>query len=257
MISEQQASIIANHPGDLRIKANYFIYGGLLLWLLIPASALAAISGLSGFFGPDPVRKKNENSCWLWGVGLSYTIIAAVFLKTAPDARFFFPGLPFLLLPVAEHAVRLPRPKWIISLLAALAVLQGGYVLSKTYKLRKFTPELKKAVSWLQEHPPEPGKVFMYPEGNYRLFPVPHEWYMNYHLREFWRANNDLRLEVLRRFHIGAIVVKKYLVAPVDKEITNLGVYPDYFVRELRQDERFRPVFENNAVIIFTIFDEK
>ncbi|MCI5130881.1 MAG: hypothetical protein D3904_05015, partial [Candidatus Electrothrix sp. EH2] len=179
--------------------------------------------------------------------------IAAFFLKSAPDARFFFPGLPFLLLPVAEQAVRLPRPKWIISLLAALALLQGGYVLAKTYKLRQITPELQEAIFWLQEHPPVPAKIFMYPEGNYRLFPVPHEWYMNYHLREFWRADNDLRLEILRRFHIGAIVVKKYLVAPVDKNITNLGVYPDYFVQDLQHDDRFYTVFENKDILILKI----
>ncbi|MCW5211933.1 hypothetical protein VU04_03375, partial [Desulfobulbus sp. TB] len=91
------------------------------------------------------------------------------------------------------------------------------------------------------------------PEGNYRLFPIPHEWYMNYHLREFWRADNDLRLKILRRFHIGTIVVKKYLVAPVDENITNLGVYPDYFVRDLQKDNRFHTVFENNAIRILRV----
>lgn len=257
VISEQQASIIANHPGDLRIKANYFIYGGLLLLLLILAGALAAVLQLVSLFSTNPARKKNESSYWLWGVGLSYTFIAAAFLKSAPDARFFFPGLPFLILPIAEQTVRLPRPKWIISLLAALALLQGGYVLAKTYKLRELAPELQEAIAWLQEHPPVPATVFMYPEGNYRLFPVPHQWYMNYHLREFWRADNDLRLEVLRRFHIGAIVVKKHLVAPVDEDITNLGVYPDYFVREIGQDDRFHTVFENNAIRIVQISNVK
>lgn len=255
-ISEQQASIIANHPGDLRIKANYFIYGGLLLWLLICAGAVATVlqiiqrSRLGRIY---PAQKKNKRSYWLWGVGLSYTFIAAAFLKTAPDARFFLPGLPFLLLPIAEQAVRLPRPKWIISLLASLALLQGGYVLAKTYTLRQVGPELKEAISYLQKASPVSGKIFMYPEGNYRLFPVPHEWYMNYHLREFWRADNDLRLKILRRFHIGTIVVKKYLVAPVDDNITNLGVYPDYFVQEIQQDGRFHTVFENNAIRILRV----
>ena len=97
----------------------------------------------------------------------------------------------------------------------------------------------------------------MYPEGNYRLFPVPHEWYMNYHLREFWQADNDLRIAILRSFDVGAVVVKKYLIAPVDQEITNLGVYPDYFVRDIQQDDRFRTVFENKVVHIFKILDAK
>jgi hypothetical protein len=80
---------------------------------------------------------------------------------------------------------------------------------------------------------------------------VPHEWYLKYHLRDFWRADNELRVEVLRKFRIGAVVVKKHLVAPADKDITDLGVYPDYFVKDLRKDERFRKLFENSAVVIF------
>jgi len=254
IISEQQASIIANHPGDLRIKANFFIYGGLLLWLLILAGAVAAVLQRMGLRCKHPVREK---SFWLWGTGLSYTFLAAMFLKSAPDARFFLPGLPFLLLPIAEQTVCLPRPKWLISLLASLAILQGGYVLTKTYRLRQVTPELKEAISWLRKNSPVPAKVFMYPEGNYRLFPVPHEWYMNYHLREFWQADNDLRIAILRNFDIGAVVVKKHLVAPVDQEITNLGVYPDYFVRDIQQDDRLRTVFENKAIRIVQVPDVK
>lgn len=247
VITEQKASIIANHPGDLRITANYFIYGGLLLWLLLLTSIAAA--GLRLWRHQPPAQE--DSSCWLWGTGLSYTLTAAAFLTSAPDARFFLPGLPFLLLPVAEQTVRLPRPKWLISFLASLAFLQGGYVLAKTYNLRHVSPDLQEAITWLQENPPHPRKVFMYPEGNYRLFSVPHEWYLNYHLRDFWRADNALRAEVLHKFRIGAVVVKKHLVAPVDKDITDLGVYPDYFIKDLRQDSRFRKLFENSAVVVF------
>ena len=96
----------------------------------------------------------------------------------------------------------------------------------------------------------------MYPEGNYRLFPVPHEWYMRYHLRSFWRADNDLRAAVLHQFDVGAIVIKKHLIAPVDKNITNLGVYPDYFVRQIKADKRFKKVFANDAVLIFQVPSE-
>lgn len=247
VISERKASIIANHPGDLRLKANYLIYGGLLLWLLVLAGLAAAILQFVGLRCRQPAQ---DSSGWLWGVGLSYTLLAAAFLATAPDARFFLPGLPFLLLPLAEQTVCLPRPKWLISLLAALAFLQGGYVLAKTYNLRQVSPALHEAIAWLRRNQPVPPKIFMYPEGNYRLFPVPHEWYLNYHLRDFWRADNEQRLVLLRRFHIGAVVIKKQLIAPVDADITNLGVYPDSFVRDLRSDQRFRKVFENSAVLI-------
>ena len=93
----------------------------------------------------------------------------------------------------------------------------------------------------------------MYPEGNYRLFPVPHEWYLDYRLREFWRADNDTRIQMLQRMGIGAVVVKKHLIAEVDPEIINLGVYPTFFVEDLRKDDRFENVFENKGVIIFKV----
>jgi len=91
----------------------------------------------------------------------------------------------------------------------------------------------------------------MYPEGNYRLFPVPHEWYLGYRLRDFWRADNDKRLAMIRQYGIGAIVVKKHLIAQVDEEMTNLGVYPIQFVEDLRVDKRFVKSFENDDLLIF------
>lgn len=254
IISEQDAAIIANHPGDLRIKENYFVYGGVLLWLMIFAGGISVVLQRLGMPCKHPVR---ETTWWLWGVGLSYSVLVAVFLKTAPDARFFLPALPFLLLPIAEKTVCLPRAKWFITLVASLAILQGGYVLAKTYNLRRINPELTDAISFLERMPPIPNKVFMYPEGNYRLFPTPHEWYMNYHLRQFWRADNNTRLAMLHKYGVGAIVIKKYLIASVDSDITKLGVYPDYFVHEIKRDKRFQKVFENSRVVIYQVPADK
>jgi len=171
--------------------------------------------------------------------------------RTAPDARFFLPALPFVLLPLVERVVRLPMPKLIITLLATLAVLQSGYVLNKAYRLRVVPPEINAGIAYLKTNPPIPPKIFMYPEGNYRLFPVQHEWYLGFRLREFWRANNDARIAMLRNFGIGAIVIKKQLIAAVDAEITNLGVYPTQFVDDLVHDKRFVKVFENDGLLIF------
>jgi hypothetical protein len=93
----------------------------------------------------------------------------------------------------------------------------------------------------------------MYPEGNYRFFPLQHEWYLGYRLREFWRGSNDSRLEILKKYKVGAVVVKKHLIAPVDAAITNLGVYPPEFVNDLRSDARFAKVFENKELLIFLV----
>ena len=97
----------------------------------------------------------------------------------------------------------------------------------------------------------------MYPEGNYRLFSTPHEWYMNYHLRDFWRADSGVRFNMLQRYGVGAIVIKKHLVGRVDANITNLGVYPDYFVKEIGEDNKFQRVFENEDVTIYQFSTNK
>lgn len=254
VVSEQMAEVIANHPGDLRIKSNFIIYGGLLLYLCLTGAVLSVFGLL---FRRDYVGFRSESSWWLWGTGLSYILLVALFLRTAPDARFFLPGLVFCMLPIAERVVCLPKPRWIVMIATALALMQTGYALAKTYHLRCVGPEMQAAIHFLQEHPPSPRTLFMYPEGNYRLFPVPHEWYLNYYLRDFWHADNDERLVMLHKHAIGAIVIKKNLIAPVDPDITNLGVYPDYFVNDIRKDDRFRAVFENNKIVVFQVPEEK
>jgi hypothetical protein len=243
-----EAKIIANHPGDLRIPENFLIYGGGILWLAF----------LAGVFSMcySRYKKKNqetdaESGWWIFGVGISYIITTAYFIRTAPDARFFLPGIPFVLLPFVCSITRLPRINIIIAVTAALAILQGGQVLKKTYTLRNISGGLKDAIAYLQKNPVSPPRIFMYPEGNYRLFPYAHEWYLEYRLREFWKGDNDIRIEMLRQNNIGAMVIKKHLISEVDDAITNLGVYPIYFVRDVERDRRFLKLFENNDVIIF------
>ena len=246
---EGKRPVIANHPGDLRVKENYLVYGGLVMWLVVLAGSIGAL--YCRFVGePPPIRQRS--SFWLFFVGGSYTIIAAWFLKTAPDARFFLPGLPFLLLPFVERSVRLPKPKLLITVIATLAILQGGLVLQKVYSLRSLTPDTKAAIHYLKQNLPT-GYIFMYPEGNYRYFPVQHRWYLGYRLREFWRGNNDERIEMLREHEINTIVIKKNLIAQVDQNITNLGVYPTYFVEEISEDPRFVRVYENSSVLIYEV----
>lgn len=246
-VSRYEAEIIANHPGDLRRFSNWFIYFGILIWL-IAGMGLARL--LSGWKHPDNWRGGLAAQWPLW-VGLSYILPASILLKTAPDARFFMPAIPFVLLPFVESFARLPRQRMWMSLWVALAIAQGGFVLAKTVQLRQVSPELKQAISYLTKNPPPNNRVFMYPEGNYRLFPVEHDWYLKYRLREFWRGDNDFRLQLLAKNKIGAIVVKKHLVGPVDGDIKDLGVYPDYFVKQISEDPRFRRVFNNPSVVIY------
>jgi len=241
--------VIQNFPGDLRQKQNFFIYGGLLLWMMAVAGCLILIPTIK----KSITIPQSSSSRWLLGVGISTLVLTAIFGRNYPDARFFLPVVPFLLLVASEQIVRFPHRKIIITFVAAFALLQGGYVLAKTYKLRHVSPELLQAVEFLKTYPVKPRKIFMYPEGNYRLFPVRADWYLRYRLREFWEADNDKRIEMLHHFGIGAIVIKKYLVARIDKQITNLGVYPVGFVRDISHDLRFKKEFENKDIVIYKV----
>lgn len=242
-----EAFIIANHPGNLRIPSNWIVYGGGVVWLVLAMG----VGGWLKYRKVEPDRKaKPPSGAWLLGTGLWFLVLAGVMIRSAPDARFFLPGIPFLLLPAVEWAIRWPRSRLWLTGLTALAIFQGSQVLTKAYGLRQVSPGIWEAIDFLKQHPPEPDVIFMYPEGNYRLFPVRHDWYLGYRLREFWKNDNDSRLALLRKRGIGDIVIKKHLVGPVDKNITNLGLYPDYFIDQVARDPRFEKIFENDAVLI-------
>lgn len=249
-ISAYEAKIIANHPGDLRIPENFLIYGGGILWLVILVGGFSLFYAL---YGRQKSKTDFEFNWWPLAVGVWYLGISAYFLRSAPDARFFLPGVAFVLLPLVEGVTRLPKPKIVIAVVAAMAVLQGSQVLKKTYDLRNISVGLREAITYLQKNSVSPPKIFMYPEGNYRLFPYVHDWYLEYRLREFWKGNNSTRIDMLRNNRIGAIVVKKHLIAEVDDAITNLGVYPTYFFRDLEKDKQFQKLFENRDVVIFKV----
>lgn len=248
-LTVREAEIIANHPGDLRLPINFILYGGVLLWLVCSAGAVGLLRPRSHRIPVAASRRR----AWPLFVGFFYLAVAYMQLRTAPDARFFLPALPFVLLPLCEWAMRLPKSKWILIVAVVIAFLQGTYTLNKTAKLRRVDDALIEAIRFLEKHPPTPLRIFMYPEGNYRLFPAPSEWYLGYRLREFWWGDNDYRIELLRRRRVGAVVVKKHLIQPVDAAITNLGIYPPEFVRDLKSDPRFEKWFENEAVYIFGV----
>ena len=124
--------------------------------------------------------------------------------------------------------------------------------LAKTYRLRAISPGIQEGIDFLYKNP-SGGRIFMYPEGNYRFFPAQHEWYLGYRLRDFWRADNTERIQLLKKNDVDMVVIKKHLIAPVDENITNLGVYPVTFVNEISSDIRFTEVFSNSQLIMYKI----
>ena len=72
-------------------------------------------------------------------------------------------------------------------------------------------------------------------------------------LRDFWKSGNDDRLVIMRKKKVGAIVIKKWLVTSIDKDMNNLGVYPDFFVKQISEDPRFVKIYENQDILIFSV----
>ena len=239
--------IVANHPGDLRNPRNFLIYGGGLMWLILCGGIIGLIRPRSSKVMEGGSRK----NAWPLLVGGFYILVVAVALRSAPDARFFLPALPLLLLPLCEWTMRLPKIKVILLLATLLAILQTGYVLKKTHSLRSLPDGLKAGIHFLETQAPSPERILMYPEGNYRYFPVEHEWDMDYGLQAFWGMPMEDRIKMLEAHQVGGVVVKKHLIAPVNDPKKDLGVYPPAFVEELKNSPAFEKVFNNEYMTIF------
>jgi hypothetical protein len=238
---------IANIPGDLRSPANYLIYGGGLLWLVVLAGGIGLALSWRQLLAPG-------NGWWLI-TGVFSLAGTGWVVHTAPDARFFLPGIVFLVPPLVCAIKPLHRSRPLVTLVLVLALAQGTTVLAKTWQIRHVPKGITEAVQFLQEHPLANGrgKIFMYPEGNYRLFPYNHEWYFAWRLKEFWKADNDGRIRMLNDFGVSAIVIKKNRVGRIDANMNDLGIYPDFFVRDIENDNRFTKVYDNSDVTIYLV----
>ena len=241
--------VICNHPGDLRIKKNWFIYGGGVLWLCLAF-------GLAGLFVRKKELEASKVDAWqsfLLLLAGGACIVLTRLLLEAQEARFLMPGVIFILVPAAVYAARIPKVRLWVWVVIIMAVVQSGAVLYKTFTLRHVSAGIMEAIDYLKREPPTPNRIFMYPEGNYRFFPCNHTWYLDYELRKFWKADNNQRLDMLHAKEIGAIVIKKHLVGVIDPKMENLGVYPDFFVRDMDTDARFKKVLDNRHVTIYRV----
>jgi hypothetical protein len=246
-LSMYDDGVIANHPSDLRVAINWVIFGGGLLYAGVLLALMILIWSLFRR------QRMDRHGVMQMVAGVLYMVLSAYFLRESPAARFFMPGLYLVMAATVGLCRPLLGHRWVYSIVLAVVVIQSAGVLYKTYTLRSVPSGISAAIQFLDENPPEPNRVFMYPEGNYRLFPCPHDWYLGYHLRDFWSGNNDERIALLHKRKVGAVVVKTHLVGEIDADMNNLGVYPTSFVQDIEADPRFTKVFENNAVRIFSV----
>lgn len=243
---KEPAPMAVNFPGDLRNPVNILVYGGGLFWML------AIVAAAMTFLRPQ-VRRQMGKDGWWWIAGLWYIACTAWLMRNEPDARFFLPGIIFLIPPLARTVEALPCRFALPVLLLVLVFGQGSAVLAKTWQLRHVPAGITEAVRYFEANRlyKKTTMLFMYPEGNYRLFPYRHNWYLNGQLKKFWTSDNDARILILRKQAIGAIVIKKHLVGTIDRNMNNLGIYPDFFVAQIDRDPRFRRVLDNRDVTIY------
>jgi len=237
---------ICNHPGDLRIAQNWLIYFGGVFWGVV----LAGMIGMALAFlklGEEP-----RGETWPLMVGIWCLVVIAGHMRTAPDARFFLPAFPFIIMGISGFAVMFPGRRFWFPLVLVAAFLQSGVVLSKTISLRHISPAMREALDFLKKEN-KGHNYFMYPEGHERFIPGTTDWYLDRSLRDFWRANNDTRITMLAHFKMRYIVIKKHKIRDVDANTPDLGVYPEFFVEDIKRDSRFQKLFENSAVIIFLV----
>ncbi|MBA4388442.1 MAG: hypothetical protein C0404_10710 [Verrucomicrobia bacterium] len=240
---------ICAHPGDLRIPVNWVLYFGGVFYVLVLFSIVGAILLRSRSQG----ILSREELC-LTGAAIWILAMTAYHMRTAPDARFFMPGVVILVLPLARLASAVPWRRVWLPMLVAVAALQTGVVLSKTASLRKISPAMQEAIDFTYTLGSYGNNnIFMYPEGHERFMGGSVEWYLGYELRDLWRGNNDERIRLLQKYKTGVVIVKKNRIKAVSPDTVDLGVYPESFVNDIRQDPRFTKLFENSAVIIFLV----
>lgn len=252
-VSLYAANVIAHHPGDLRQPINWIMYGGGVLagLLLTPLFMFPALRDPRDAIENDAEIKKTIVFCIMGA--LPSLVLTYSLLRTSPDARFFYAPLVLLFPVLTRPLVRFRFRKVWLPLFLIAALLQVVGVLYKTHSLRHIPAGLQETISAVESHLPMGGTVFMYPEGSYRLFTVKHDWYLGYELRDLWRGDNDSRIKLFEKYGINAVVVKHHLVGEIDEDMHNLGVYPQFFVDQLKEDSRFPVLFQNDYATVFGV----
>jgi len=144
---------------------NWLIYPGPLLWLTLLSAGIFMLKNRH-------LPQQNKQVYHFFFAGVFYCVCALLLLgKNALDFRYFMPALPFLLIPVAHLSTNAMRFKIVLVLFLILAGAQTTSVLKKTHNLRHISSDMEEVISFLEANPILGTCIFMYPEGNYRLFP--------------------------------------------------------------------------------------
>jgi len=199
------------------------------------------------------VRSWDKTSRWLWAsVALSVAGFYVVFVRMeSPQLRYLFPAILVLVMLGGVGLSRLRWPRWALTAVIVLAVLQAAGSLAYLAWKRQLPAEKLEAFAWLREHA-DPTTRILYPE----------ELLTNHTgLATVWGAANPayfmtemsdpVRQEVMNFLDISYVMVPLDRVYDVRVEGAHHGGYPSDFVEAMRHKDYMEKVFENPSVVIF------
>ncbi len=235
------------YPGDLRIPANWIIYLGGAVWL-------AAAASVFGLWREIKNRKFEQPAFICAFIGLSFLIPSYVIGRNTPDVRYFLPGIPFMIFAVACWLVSFKDYRKLLWVIAIVAIVQSGAVLSKIYELRTLGPDLEQVIKTLSvkksAYDNKKFKIFMYAE-KWRFLPYEPVWSISV---DVWKAKTDRQIyDLLRNNNFAFIGIEKSKIASMVSSNLDIRVYPAKFVDLLANSDLFSKVCENQTYIIYEL----
>ena len=240
----------ANCPGNLIYLKNWAIYTGVVFWVAFIAAVAATRTRY---------RRIHKRGVWRNSGFISFFFATlfitqmTIMLHPFYDIRYFFQGIPFVIYSVVFLARKIllrPICFWGVT---ALALAQIAFVEYNILLIRTPSAELKETLEFFKENTGknetlEGRKVLMYPEANFRFFPLEVVW-ANVHI-EMEKASPEQRPDIIIKHNISYVVVKKYLLNDADNDLDRLTGFSRRFVREIVDDPLLTVVFENRQFIV-------
>jgi len=136
-----------------------------------------------------------------------------------------------------------------------LAVALGTSVATATVaqRARSISPAQREVMALVEESVPATEPFFMYPEGDYLLWPREALWYLPGHDSErlLTARRADEAVAILKRNDLRVLVIKKHLIR--FRPYAPASGYPPKFVDLLNSSSAFRKVFENSNFVVYEV----
>lgn len=230
----------------LNIKDVLKYFGPILLAL--PAFLLSKKIRMETL---TPGGKEAVRTCALLIV--SYSLCFLYMFIFSPDIRGLLPIAPFLAILAGAAAVKLKKKALI--LVAALCLTQFAASIFFVVAERRIPTDIQEGFEFIKKTVPH-EELILYPE--YVLVEQTERGMIWSHrfraqmARLFWDTNKQQILDYLLAHKVRYIAVKKGRVYD-DKLQRHFGGYPQSFVDSMPDEPRFKLLFDNNAMSVWSI----